>query len=120
MRDLEEWVGVCRERTEKARGRGLIEGFHKLGNMDYVSALSLLHYTGSQRDSETGSCPTRQTTKIHTPRQLDILPEPAKRMDSYLDQIRVAKVIKYQEIEVTLRLNSGNIGGDRSPPNLTR
>ena len=95
MRDLEEWVGVRQERSEKVGGLGLIAGFHKLGNMDYVSALSLLHYTGSQRDSETGSRPTRQTTKIQTPRQLDILPEPAKRMDSYLNQIRVAKVIRY-------------------------
>ena len=45
MRDLEEWVGVRQERSEKVGGLGLIAGFHKLGNMDYVSALSLLHYT---------------------------------------------------------------------------
>jgi hypothetical protein len=78
MRVLEEWVRVRRERSEKVGGPGLIEGFYKLGNMDYVSALSLLHCTGSQRDIETGSRPTRQITEIHTSRQLDILPGPQR------------------------------------------
>jgi hypothetical protein len=39
MRDHEEWVGVRRERSEKVGDLVLIEGFHELGNMDYVSAL---------------------------------------------------------------------------------
>jgi hypothetical protein len=40
-------------------------------------------------------------------------------IDSYLNQIRVAKVIKYPEIEVALHSYSSNIiGGDLSPPNL--
>jgi hypothetical protein len=55
MRGLEEWVGVRRERSEKVGDLGPVEGFHKLGKMDYVSALSFLHYTGNQRDGETWS-----------------------------------------------------------------
>lgn len=82
MRDHEEWVGVRRERSEKVGDPGLIEGFHKLGNMGYVSALSLLHYNGSQRDIETGSRPTKQITEIHTSRQLDIVHGPAQRIET--------------------------------------
>jgi hypothetical protein len=81
MRGLEEWVGVRRERSEKVGDLGPVEGFHKLGKMDYVSALSFLHYTGNQRDGETWSRPTKQITKTQTSRHSISCLSSQKRME---------------------------------------
>jgi hypothetical protein len=118
MRDLEEWVGFAEKDLKRLGVRVLSRGFTSWETWTMyrpyrycttLGAKEILKQGVVLQDKSLKSTLRVNSTSCRARKENGAQHFNIDNIDSYLDQIIVVKVIKYQEIEVALHLYSSNL-----------